>query len=188
VDDIDSIDMSNVTMVYVNFTDGLAIASHVLERINAPVQVTRMRSSHLECGDWVKFVWSVPEDMLYRIAAGKPFIFVDAGSRRRDCIPRTIWQGLPTLLHIVARIVWMRLLPVASMFLAEQIGLHTAMAVDRQAWQVSKQLDKPLRNRIRYWRRYATPDPAFHVLAVYGCGAIDHDEAARIYTELRHKL
>ena len=163
--------------VYVNFTDGLVFAGRV--RVAAPVFATRLKSSWLESGAWERFLWAVPDDLLWRLATGQRVLFLDAGSRRRDCLPRTVWQGLPLLLYAVNRLWWRLDDGVAERSLADVLGVYVARGVDAtiKSWY-ERSLGKALRARIRYWARYATPEPRYELVAAYTCGALTDEEAA----------
>lgn len=180
VDSLSRNDVVDASVVYVNFTDGLGLIDRIVDVVDAPVVVVRLRSSHLEAGEYERFLWTVPDDTLYRLATGQHVVFVDGGSRRSDCIPRTIWQGMAILLHTVLRIVWHIVDNVARRWLAQHVGTATAVGTDMLARKVATELSKPLRSRIRYWRRYATSEPQFTLTAVYGCAALDENEARSI--------
>ena len=178
-------DVADASVVYVNFTDGLGLADRIVDVVDAPVVVMRLRSSHLEAGEYERFLWTVPDDILYRLATGQHVVFVDGGSRRSDCIPMTIWQGMPILLHTVLRIVWHIVDNVARRWLAQHVGTATAVGTDLLARRLAAEFSKPLRARIRYWRRYATSEPQFTMTAVYGCAALEEDEARSVEQQYR---
>ena len=185
VDSLSRDDVVDASVVYVNFTDGLGLVDRIVDVVDAPVVVVRLRSSHLEAGEYERFLWTVPDDMLYRLVTGQHIIFVDGGSRRSDCIPRTIWQGMPILLHIVLRIVWHIVDNVARRWLAQHVGTATAVGTDILARRLAAELSKPLRARMRYWRRYATSEPRFTMTAVYGCAALEEGEARSVEQQYR---
>lgn len=125
-------------MNVINLTAGLAF-----ERLLKPDAYSRLQSSHLEGGHWQRFIDSVDNNMLYALAMGEKVYVCDCGTRSKNGVPRTIWQGIP-LIKACCELAW------GLDFNGVQVKEH-----DVSGWYASLKLDL---RKYRYFHKYLATD------------------------------
>jgi len=124
----------------VNLTNGLEyIGAFGIE----PDLFVRLQSSHLEGGHWQRFVDEVDNGLLWHLSQGEKVYLCDCGSRSRNGVPRTIWQGIPIIRACCERAWHLEFHPV----------MVKGMNVSR--WWAELKLDL---RKYRYFRKHLQTD------------------------------
>lgn len=150
-------------VIYVNLSTG----AEVLEGIstlypNHEVHFSHLQSTHLEQSNYRAFLHSVDNDMLMRMALGIPFIFIDYGSRSKDGIPRTIFQGIPFLQYVCAN-KWFNISTVDELdpkyyHIKDYNAKELFRKVYKEIFVNSNTRDNLLCKKFKYFRQFVDSD------------------------------
>jgi len=116
-------------MNYINLSAGLLQSKYV-------GLYCHIQSSHIESKQWDRLLYTLPDDMLYRLAVGEEINIIDCSSNSKGKVIKSI----PIIVHFLKRYWDNRL---------DFIGL------DRKYIQrLYKSLSKQTRRKLKYYRKY----------------------------------
>jgi hypothetical protein len=162
---------------FINLTNGIEALS-VLPLSKEQINFVRLQSTHLERGDYHRFLQEIDYNLLMHLALGNTCYLYDYGCRRNDeqeplyGHSRIHWMGVPFMRFILNRVWCERLTDTKE--LPEYKAGKIIPDAERQKtlvpynWRAEvmipefkKQLlnmDKSLLGNLKYFRKYITPE------------------------------
>ena len=155
---------------YLNLTNGLE-ASAFLEQQRLPYGFVRIQSTACEQQHFDQILRDVDSDLLMHLALGRVCCIWDYGSRnKKRGVPRAFWYGLE----------WIRWYLEREWLGRDSEAFLRGFRVTDTFLEHAKNMPKPIKKRIRYFKQYTAPDlKRVGILGMYR--ATDHDDDPAFY-------
>ena len=162
-------------IIYINLTTGLEQLKEFQEKFKdgeAEFHFSHLQSTHLEQVNYKAFLNSVDNDMLMYLALDWPILFVDSGSRYKDGIPRTIYQGLQFLKYVCTR-MWFGV-DEKDLCKVKCFNCHKFFQEKyAELFINSDTKDNQLCKKFKYFKKYAVPREYFNLVGISQISVFD---------------
>lgn len=170
-------------IIYINLTTGLEQLKGFQEEFKdeeAEFHFSHLQSTHLEQANYKAFLNSVDNDMLMYLALDWPILFVDSGSRHKDGIPRTIYQGLQFLKYVCAR-MWFSIDDKDFCRIKGYNGHKFFQGKYAEIFINSDTKDNQLYKKFKYFKKYAVPREYFNLIGTSQISEFDGKPQAYLH-------
>lgn len=140
------------TVFFINLTMGIEFLKDLYIFDKSCLYFIRIRSSHVETGDYYGILEFLDENLLMHLALGYNCIILDASNK--DRIPKSLRIGVSWIKYVLNR-AWFGIKPDKVILpKIQKMNINVADFYDK----LYNQMPKKIKKKIKYYKKFLSPD------------------------------